>query len=642
MDLWLIPRLARQRLEALAASSRAELPRLLLDSTPLDLRFLGRVLLRVLLVGGVVGLVGALFFLATDAVHYAVVERLCGYRPLLAGGEHSFGVAEPATFRPWLLALVPALGGLACGILTRRYPQARGGGGNATIDAVHKAGGVIPLKAIGVKVLASIATLGTGGAGGREGPTMFIGTGLGAEVARWLGISGRERRVLALAGMAAGMAAVFHTPLGAALLTVEVLYKDGFDAEPLVPAVLASVTAYSVSVLILGQTTLFTHAPRFPFTPAHLPLYLALAVVAALAGALFLAWRARVRQAFDSPRLPHWARPAIGGLLVGLFVVALLWGVGRGLGAHPGGLGLLGGGYGAVQTAISGAAWLPDGWWAVAALAGLAGAKALVASITIASEGSAGEFAPSLAIGGLLGGAFGRAMQLLTGDARLDAGAFALVGMATFYGGIAHVPLAAMVLACEMAGNYDLLPPLMLAQGVAFVAMRRRTLYSQQLDTPAAVEVRPNPLERLAVAEVGSLLAPGRGWLSFSQSDRAPDILARAGDATAQTVFPVVDPDGRVIGVLTAKELHAWANRRDDAAWMVAADLMRPALVVGPRDSAWLALELMAKEGLAEVVVVDSERRAVGVLDEVDVARAFLRAGAADSPPAPPQDPKAS
>src|SRR6185503_11228181 len=94
-----------------------------------------------------------------------------------------------------------------------------------------------------------------------------------------------------------------------------------------------------------------------------------------------------------------------------------------------------------------------------------------------------------LAIGGLFGGAFGRAMQLLIGDARIDPGAFALVGMGTLYGGIAHVPLSALVIICELAGSYDLLVPMMLAQGIAFVALRKQYLYSAQLpaqrDSPA-------------------------------------------------------------------------------------------------------------------------------------------------------------
>src|SRR5204862_7817877 len=110
-------------------------------------------------------------------------------------------------------------------------------------------------------------------------------------------------------------------------------------------------------------------------------------------------------------------------------------------------------------------------------------AKILASSLTIGSGGSAGDFAPALAIGGLFGGAFGRAAQLISGDPRLDPGAFALVAMGTFYGGIAHTPLSSLVLVCELAGSYDLLVPLMLAEGIAFIVLRRRSLYRAQLPT---------------------------------------------------------------------------------------------------------------------------------------------------------------
>src|SRR6185369_403286 len=91
---------------------------------------------------------------------------------------------------------------------------------------------------------------------------------------------------------------------------------------------------------------------------------------------------------------------------------------------------------------------------------------------------------PSLAMGGLLGGAFGRAAQLIFADPRIDPGAFALVGMGAFYGGVAHVPLSALVLVCEMAGNYDLLVPLMFSLGISYVALRKRGLYDAQVATP--------------------------------------------------------------------------------------------------------------------------------------------------------------
>jgi CIC family chloride channel protein len=297
--------------------------------------------------------------------------------------------------------------------------------------------------------------------------------------------------------VAAGIAAVFRTPLGAALLAVEILYKDGFESDALIPAVLASVMSYSVVISIHGKTTLFGHGgDGFPFVPAHLLLYGILAALVSLLAIGFLHALRVVRGWCLRSQLPTWTLPALGGLALGLFWTPVLLIAGR-ITDMPGqGLGILGGGYGAVQLAVSGAPWLPVGWGVVALLGALAVAKLLAASMTIGSGGSAGDFAPSLAMGGLLGGAFGQACQLILGDPRIDPAAFALVGMGAFYGGVAHVPLAALVLVCEMAGNYDLLVPLMLALGISCVALRRHSLYQAQVATQ-----RESPIYRQPAPE---------------------------------------------------------------------------------------------------------------------------------------------
>src|SRR6185436_3447366 len=245
----------------------------------------------------------------------------------------------------------------------------------------------------------------------------------------------------------------------------------------------ASVVAYSVVITIFGEATMFSSPGHFPFVIKHLPLYALLALMVSALAVMFLSSLRTVQRVTASLPIPRWARPGLGGLALGVFCVPIILFVGWRV-AQPGqGLGLLGGGYGAVQLAISGSDWLPIGWAGVGLLAGLCLAKIIASSLTIGSGGSAGDFAPSLVIGGLFGGAFGRAAQMLLNDPGIQPGAFALVAMGTFYGGIAHVPLSSLVLVCELAGSYDLLVPLMLAEGIAFIALRGKSLYRAQLPT---------------------------------------------------------------------------------------------------------------------------------------------------------------
>lgn len=602
---------------------------LLPQSQPLEFQILGRTLLHAALVGIAAGVFGCLLFAALELVQHVVLERLIGYQPLHAVGEGSVihgGVG--ATFRPWLLWLVPAAGALLGGLVSRFVPEARGGGGDATIEAFHAHGGAVPARVIWAKPLASVATLGTGGAGGREGPTMLIGAALGATVGRLLATTARERRVLMVAGVAAGIAAVFRTPLGAALLAIEVLYKDDFESEALVPSVLASVIAYSIAISVFGETTMFGRLPHYTFEPRQLPLYLALAVVIALGGSLFVGSMRLVQRV--APKLPGpvWTRPALGGLAMGIFATALILIVGPMVGRADRGMGVLGGGYGAAQIAITGADWFPATWTGVEILVLLAFAKMIASSFTIGTGGSAGDFAPSLAIGGLLGGAFGLAARLALDDPSIEPGAFALVGMGAFYGGIANVPLAALVLVSEMAGSYDLLVPLMLAEGVAFVALRRVALYPAQPRTTKDSPVhRATELDVLGALRCGELVRRDRAFVTLAPTTTGAELTHIVEAAAEQDVFPVVDATGSLCGLVSAESLRVIASNPDVRAVAIAADVMVAPVQVVLQTTLRAAAELMLERDLRAVPVLD-DGAIVGLLDEHDLARAFLAAGA--------------
>jgi CIC family chloride channel protein len=594
------------------------------SAAPLDLRILGRTLLHAALVGLLAGVLGAAFFAALEVAQRVLLEGLAGYVPLRAKGETFLPERGASAFRPWLLVLLPALGGLASGLLsTFLAPETAGGGGDAIIESYHRSG-LVRRRVLIVKALAAICSLGTGGSGGREGPTMQIGGAIGALAGRYLPASRRERRILFVAGIAAGMAAVFRTPLGAALLATEMLYRDDFESDALVPAILASVVAYAVVISVFGETTLFGQPARFPFVPVHLLLYGLLAIVVAVAALPFL--RAlRGAQAISAKLpVPRWARPAVGGLAMGLLGTATLFAVSR---HAPAGLGVFGGGYGVAQVAISGAPGLPEGWSLVLFLALLGFAKLVASALTIGSGGAAGDFAPSLVMGGLLGSAFGHAAALVFHDPRLNPAAFALVGMGTFYGGIAHVPLSAVVLVCELAGSYDLLVPMMLAVSVAFVALRRWTLYPAQPGSKAE-----SPLLREEARE--------RGWLGPIMELTARDVLVEpeaqavterttvrhmqelVKSARSQKVLAVTGGSGALRGLVDIAALQLLSA--DDLGWANAHDVMVTSASVAPSDDLARISRALAESGLPQLPVVQGGA-ITGYVGETELARAYAR-----------------
>lgn len=597
-----------------------------LGSSQLDLGLLGRTLLHSVLVGAAAGIAGCLFFWLLEAAQRVILEGWAGYTPLLAAGEALIAESGHVEFRPWMLALLPALGALFAGVIALRFaPETRGGGADAIIEAFHHEGGVVRRRVPLVKAIVSAFTLGFGGSGGREGPIMQIGGAIGSIIGRYLNVNARERRILLVAGLAAGVAAVFRTPLGAALLAVEVLHRDDFESDALVPSILASVTAYSVFISVFGEATLFAHAPRYPFVPSHLPLYAVMAVMVSFVAVIFLFVLSRTRGVFERSALPAWSKPALGGLLLGATTVPVIMAIGPIVGGEGRGVGILGGGYGAAQLAITGAAWLPSGWTGVQLLVLLGALKILATSLTIGSGGSAGDFGPCLVIGGIFGGAFGRAANLLLNDPRIDPGAFALVGMGTFYGGLAHCPVAALVLVCELAGSYDLLVPLMLAEGVAFVTLRHHRLYGSQVNSRRESPAHRDDLilDVLRGVRIGNIVIRDRPFISFRRDTPASEVIHHVGASEWQDIFPVLEPDGTLVGVLSVEVLRTLACSPDVAAFTLVHDMMVPPISVRDDDDLHTALETLLLHQVRELLVTDQDGKIVGIVDESEITRAY-------------------
>jgi CIC family chloride channel protein len=589
------------------------------EEPPLELQIVGKTLLHAALVGLVAGILGSAFLWGLEHVQSILLEDLCGYIPLRAAGDLHHGAPKGTPFRWYLLAIVPAVGGLICGLVTRKAPETRGGGGDAAINAFHHKQGEVPTRVLWIKPFASIATLGTGGSGGREGPTMQIGAAIGSVVGKYLSLTGRERRTLMVAGIAAGISAVFRTPLGAALLAIEVLYRDDFESEALIPAVLASVIAYSVALSVFGTEPLFGNLPRFPFHPQQLPLFIGLALVISAFATFFETTLDAARKGFEKLSVPEWARPGIGGLGLGIFVVLLMFTFDPWIGNMHRGLGVLGGGYGAGQVAITGASWVAPGWTTVELLLALAVAKILAVGLTIGSGGSAGDFAPTVAIGGMIGGAFGAAASLIFNDPSIQPGAFALVGMAAFYAGIANTPLAALVMVSEVAGSYDLLVPLMLTEGIAMIALRKVNLYKSQPRT-----TKDSPVHaRLLSLRCGDVIDRGRRPVTLHVKQSIHAIADTIENAADQDVFPVLDDGGKVVGLMAAEAMRSFVA--DDAAIDVAivADAMVQPLVFGERDDVRTAALALVRRDLRAAPVLDAQGTIAGMIDEHDIMRAL-------------------
>ena len=409
----------------------------------------GRVLLAVCL--GVLGAVAAQAFIALlDTTTDLLLVGLGGYQPPTPRFEGNLPPALRGTYGLLLVPVATTLGGLGCGLLLRwLLPDARGHGTDAAVAAWHANAGDVQPRAPFVRAVAAALTIGSGGAGGREGTTTQLAAGIAALVTRGLGLPAAERRLFVLAGVAAGLSAAFKSPLGAALFAVEVLYSSfDFEAAALVYCVISATVAYALTGVLHGWTPLL-HVPSglVLHHPGELLWFLALAVLAALTGiALTTVFHATSTVA-NRMALPRWLKPALGGLGVGLLGLAVPE--------------VLGSGYGWMQRAI-------DGQVGLDRAAIMVPAKIAALALTIGSGGLGGVFAPCLYVGCMLGVVVGGAAAAL-GMAAPPTAALVVVGLAAVFGAAGRVPLASVLMTAEITGGYGLLVPAMLAVAVAYL-----------------------------------------------------------------------------------------------------------------------------------------------------------------------------
>ncbi len=574
-----------------------------------------RLILLSPLVGLVAAFVAAAFYLGLAQMTTFCMQDLMGYVPPPARGEEPDRPADQFQLprRKLAVLLVPAVGGLLCGLIVWRFaPEAEGHGTDAVIRAFHREGGHIRPRVPLIKGIASIITIGTGGSAGREGPIAQIAAGVGSTLASWLRLSERERRGLLMCGAGAGIGAIFHSPLGGALFAAEVLYSTAaVEHELIVPATIASVVAYSLYPLSHGAIFAVPENLRYG-SPRELIAYTLFAAFLTLWGwvyvRVFYAGRDHV---FRRLPVPFWVKTTLGAL--GLGLVALVF-------PH-----VLGGGYGWIQQAL-------DGKLSIQLMLMLAVAKIIATTTTISSGGSGGVFAPSLFIGAMLGGAFGKFMHAIAPDLAPQPAAFVLVGMSGFFAGVAKVPLTVMIMVCEMTGSYDLIVPLMLVNVITASFSRRWQLYEEQVPVPAdspahAGEVVVDVLERLRVADVYD---PKRPVDLVPASATLHDVLELVAHSN-NTYFPVVDRDGNLIGIFSLRDLRSALLGVDSRDAIRAIDVATfPVLTVSPSDDLGKALKILTAKNIEEIPVVEQDdqghKRVKGFLSRRAIINAYRQA----------------
>ena len=538
----------------------------------------------------------------------------------------------------WLLAVVPALGGLVVGLFRWKFKDQIQNGSAAAIDSFHNERGEFPKGSLWKKLFASTVTLGAGGSAGREGPIALMGSIVGSWIARKFNLTVRERRILLAAGIAAGVGGMFRAPLAGGIMASEVLYSDTeFEPDVLVPSMLASVTSYCVFCLNFGWGSLFGKvAADYSFAnPLELLPLTALAVAVAFAGFLMVKSDRIVLKL--ASKLPVPIRPMVGMGLAGLLAIAVFYlsGVFSADGSRQHMLfAVMGDGYSALNVVLGG-----EGIWWVLLL--LAGTKIATSSLTIGSGGAGGNFAPSMVIGGAVGAAVGIMFYTLLPAGLLPAGmvpegrglasviaVFALVGMAGFWAGVAKAPISAVLIVSELTGSYHLLLPAMWTCAITFLLARKFKLFETQVstrkDSPAHLgDFSVNVLKEMKVA---GILDDLKNYETVDESTSLQEILAMK--SSRQAYYPVVDRNGRFAGIFSLNDVRAVLDETEVWQLLVAADVAHhEVLTVHPRETLAEVANKFAETNYDELPVVadDDEKRLLGMISRRQLNNAYIR-----------------
>lgn len=576
----------------------------------------------------------------------------------------------------WLvwLPVMPMVGAAGTAALVHFFAaDARGHGVPQVMRAILQKNGYIPLRVGMVKALASICTVGTGGSSGTEGPIVQIGATGGSWVGRRLRIGREFRTILVGCGAAAGIASIFNAPIAGVFFVLEILLRD-FSIRTFTPIVISSVLSAATTQSVqrwlsslspeasetigrAGEAIFFTSTldASYVFTMPELPLYVVLGVVCGLIGVGFNRFLHAGEDLGKRVRIHPLVKPVVGALLLGLLGIGVLLvtrgaaeaGSGASVSRQPA---VFGNGYDVIRWALNPGSYglgmpgaadgvggdgagghgpgvsLPAVVWVLVLIAA---AKVLATTFTLASGGSGGVFAPSLFLGAVGGGAFGlavKAVGLMPGGS--SPAAYALVGMAAVLAGSSHAPLTAILMLLELTRDEYVLLPIMLAAIVATITARavdRDSIYTMELrregllmGTARDVSI----LRRLTVGEVERSALPPEPVFA---ADPVSKLVALHAVYNVPD-FPVVDPSGLYLGMVTGSDVRSALIDREAIPLLLVAELLRVDLpVVTPGESLDRVIEKLSKHDVSALCVVSSEaeRRPVGLVTRAAVDRLY-------------------
>lgn len=510
-------------------------------------------------------------------------------------GELSFAPAVIAHRAVLLVLIIPVVGALIVGLMARYgSDKIRGHGIPEAIETILYGESRLSPKVALLKPLSSAVSIGSGGPFGAEGPIIMTGGAIGSLFAQLFHLSAAERKTLLVAGATAGMTGIFGTPFASIMLAVELLLFE-WKPRSFVPVVTAVLISLAWRPLLVGAGPLFPFAAPTPAGIEPVAIAAMIGLVTGLLAALLSFLLYRLEDGFDALPL-HWMWwPAIGAVVVGIGALFDIR--------------VLGAGYGVIQQLL-------DGDLVVRAVLLLLVVKAIVWLVALGSGTSGGILAPLLILGGCAGFLIG---QYLPGDP----GFWAMIGMAGIMSGVMRAPMTGALFAAELTNHLSALPETIAAAASAYavsVLIMKRSILTEKIARRGRHILREYTVDALEFLLAGQLMT--RNPKTLPASMPIADVLRFFADQAEHRTYPVVDGDGRLLGLVSRTDALRWqvAKKTEGQLGDVLSDAST--LVAYPESPCGVVADMMVDSGTGRVPIVDPQsRRVIGIISRQDLLK---------------------
>lgn len=576
-------------------------------------------LIRVSILAGIIGILAGIAAEILDRL-IGLVTNVAFYQRLSTELISPLGSTSPL-----LLIFIPALGGLIIGVMAKYgTPLVRGHGIPEAMEAVLMKKSRIPPKVALLKPISAAISIGSGQPFGAEGPIIQTGAAIGSLLGQMLHTTTAERKVLLACGAAAGLAAIFGTPIAAVIFAIELLLFE-FRTRSFIPLALASVIAAEAHIVLVSGEPVFAVGQINFGTPLELAFFLVLGLISGVVASGITRALYWIEDRFHHSKINTYLWPAVGGLFVGIvgYLVPRL--------TYPD-VDVFGPGYAVIGGILR-------GQYAFGFLAVLLLAKSAVWLVSLGSGTSGGVLAPVFMIGAALGGVYGLILQAIFPGMNAAPVAFAMAGMAAVFGSTTRATFASVIFAFEMTQNYSAILPVMFASVVADAVVTRlmqTSILTEQLRRAGVLvshDYEADTLKTMSVCDVmttDSVIAP-QTMTAYALMER---INANDPDFIRHQAILIVDPSNNnaLRGIVTRGDLIK-ALREGQTNEMVLEAGTTDLSVAYPDDSVRDALNRMLQRDIGRLPVVarDDPQKIVGYLSRGNIMSAHLKQLAEES-----------